>query len=198
MTTQEIQDTVDSHRLLKLIELCTEHNDSVRDSYPDRIIDLEKYTTADDLVFNLWFHHIDVGVLGFGHPYDEILKGWLHNCYEEPSKFEENLTYLSYIHYERISPFLSYALLLPKKHGSYYPFNEDEKSLKLNNNMLKLKEIWSNIGREEIISDYHDLRKILRANILTRIELCCLLSECDNYDIFNLGLWQADCLDGLV
>lgn len=200
MTIQEIEETVDSHRMSKLVELCVDHNNSVSDSCPEKLIDLEKYTTPEDLIFNLWYHEIDVGVLGFGYPYDDILRNWVPDDAEEDEEktsFEHTIAYLSFIHSDRIPDFLYYSLVL-KKDKTYYGYHDESHNKKTKRNMIKIKEIWAKIGRKETISNYHDLRKILKSNILTKIELCCLLWECEDNDLFNVGIWPMDCFYDLI
>lgn len=104
MSEEYYKQIVDDHRLSKLIELCVDHNNSIRDSHPKLLIDLDKYTAPDYLILNLIFHDIDTGVLGFGYPYDDMLTGWVSSDFED--SFEGNMLYLIYTHSDKISSFL--------------------------------------------------------------------------------------------
>lgn len=178
-------DTVDVHRLSKLIELCKEHN------YlnPEKIIYLSKYKNADELVFNLWRNDIDVGVLGFGFPYDEMLRDWIWDTEGDEGNIENNMLYLSYVHSDDIPNFLYYSLFLPKKCG----YNHNDETT-LFNNIKLFNEFWVKLGKEPI-ENYHDFRQILDSKILTRIELCCILWECHNYNIFVPDIFLYDYMD---
>lgn len=193
MTIYEINNfEIMMERNYRLLNLCLGHN-SANQSNPELLIDLYKYKTAEDLIFNLWYHNIDVGNLGFGEPYDEIIKDWVPDNYDQP--FEENAAYLTYVNAEKIPWFLSYSLVLPKNYNEQWnrsqKFSNSSKILKIFN------KFWMNLGKEPI-SDYNDFVKILISNTLTKIELCCLLWECQNYRLFNSNMSVDDFLNDII
>lgn len=190
----------DNNRLQKLTELCITHNESIRDCDPDSLIDLDKYTTEDELIFNLWKYKINIENLGFGYPYDELAHmlpdgrilgkpGYSRN--EDFSTIDKNDCFLIYFKFHHLIPeFLYYSLLLPHHNRNY----DEQLKSKFNRNIISLNEILSKINKENI-KCYDDLRKMLRPNTLSKLDLCYLLWECENYNIYNEGLYPGDIID---
>ena len=198
MNFDQLDQDYNNHRLSKLIELCKDHNSNHHES----IIDLEKYATAEELIFCLWERKVDVNVLGFGYPHDESLMTWVPQEDEEGENLvyglESNPVYQSYVHSDKLIEFLYYSLLLPKKyHGSYHPLDFIDYSRAkeiLKGNLDSFNGFWMKMGREPI-TDYSEFRAILKSNTLSKIELCYLLWESEDYGITNTGLNVWDFID---
>ena len=183
MNPDHVEENINAHRLEELIDLCNTHNKTS----PGYAIDIDKYQTWEELVFSLWEHDINVGEFGFGDSYDDIMKSWTVGNQDEDNIFgiETNAAYLTYLNSDKIIDFLYYSLLLIN-HGHYLKDKNIPRT-----NLERFNEFWTEMGKAPI-EDYTELRKILVSNTLTKIELCCLLWECENYGIFNIGLTVWD------
>lgn len=179
--------TMDS-RLAKLIQMCKDH--------PKFAIDLEKYKTAEELMFCLWERNIDIGDLGFGHPCDRIFKGYvkLDKNHNPVCDLKVNLMYQSYLHSDKIPDYLYYALMLPKDHGSYDPLDYSVANDMLERYLDSFNIFWKGLGKEPI-TGYDDLREILKSNTLSKLDLCYLLWESDSYQITLPGVSVYDFID---
>lgn len=194
MSIEDYINDVESHRLSKLTELCVSYNNSIMESAPENAIDLIKYNTSEMLIFNLWYHEVDVGVLGFGYPYDDMIKDWVPEVEDEvENKIESNKTYLSYVHSDRIPYFLYYSLYLMKDIREP-TFTDREK---LTKNVIKFNDILNEIGKSPI-SDYRELRQLLVSGTFTKIELCCLLWKCESENLIIKEISVSDMLDDII
>ena len=64
----------------------------------------------------------------------------------------------------------------------------------MKNNLNCFNEFWIKLGKEPI-QKYEDLRAILKAGTLSKLELCSLLWECENYGIYTGGISVWDFID---
>lgn len=191
MNVESINAELDAHRLIKLSELANEYNRI----HPESSIDLLKYRTAEEILFSLWERDINVGCLGFGYPYDEILKSWYKRVNGEDNKplygLETNRVYKTYIHADKIYDFLYYSLLLPIK-GNHYPIDLSIVDKCLSDNLASFNEFWVKIN-QPFITNYHSLRPLLKK--LTNVELCYVLWQAEECLIMNAGLSVNDFID---
>ncbi len=151
----------------------------------DHTIDLKKYKKNEELIILLWER--DINFIGFGEPYDRVLKAWAIN-----EEFDENdnsyyiyknnfnRLYQIYMNSDKLYDFLYYTLCLPKKYGI---FSLAEK-LKQTENMRRFNIFWTLMNKPPI-NLYDDLRIILKNKELSPIQLCYLFYQSDNYGIYS-------------
>lgn len=182
-------------QLDKLVELSQKYNTEHKNNH----IDLERYTTLEELIFCLWERKIKTSNCGFGDKYDDILAPWVpQEDNDDNSQYglETNNVYQSYVHADKIPNFLFFTLCLPTKHCNSYPINHGLYTKICDDSLDKFNIFWINMGKVPI-TGYDDLRSILKSKTLSPLELCCLLWECADYDIFNINLSVYDFLDSI-
>lgn len=94
---------------------------------------------------------------------------------------ENNRVYLVYQNAHEIPKFLYNVLWLKKNTVIIH---------------MVINDYWIKIDQKPIKS-YEDFRDVLMQNILTPIQLCYLLFECENYNVYNPGTSIHDFFDML-
>lgn len=172
-----------SIRHQKLLGLATQYNAE----HPKSAIDLVKYQTPDELLFSLWARKVDVGVLGFGYPYDYAIKEWPPSDYEddEPICDLNKLTsYRIYQHRNQLGDFLLYELYSPLIDNRF--FSDKEKSrvketLKMFNCFYTLLPV----SNGQPIESYSQIQQMLENKQFSDLDLFYLMIQCENRRIFD-------------
>lgn len=176
----DIEGDLSNHQLEKLRALATEYNQN----HPEFSFDLDIYNDVEKLIFGLWNRGVDVSVLGFGHPYDDILEQFMGDA---PCDLHKNVVYLSYLHSEKIPDFLSYSLMLPKNVRNMNMYEKMDLNLSRMNGALAL------LGKKPV-QDMQDFREMLKGGSLNRIELCCLFWEAMDLKLYIPAICHRDFL----
>lgn len=177
-----------------LVDLCQKYNNEHEESK----IDFEECKCDEDLIFSLWARKIDVGEFGFGNPYDKALEGWaieIDDYTGEPIYIlSKSYMYRCWYNSDKIPEFLCIALNLPEEAStkasvfkSLKEYVDNEAASRIGGlyvytPLTQFNYIWSLLNKEPIIS-YDELRRILRSGELTRIQLCYLFFECNNFNV---------------
>jgi hypothetical protein len=199
--THRCRDTTTEKRA-GLIELCKTYNNDHKES----AIDINKDYSDEELIFLLWEREIDVGDLGFGHPYDDALKGWVLQSDDDTGERIFNLdtcwVYRAFNRIDKVIDFLSNSLDLPlpanaltaaeNKFGKFKEYrdkreadsNYNDTTGVVFNDINTFHYFWTKMGKRPI-SSYTDLRLILASKTLTPIQLCYLLFESENWLLIN-------------
>lgn len=180
-----------SEHFQRLVNLAKNYNSE----NPHLSLDLDLHDTIDKLIFGLWGRDVYF-TDGFGTYYDHILNGCETNKNQKDqiiTDLDKNRVYLTYLHSDKISKFLGYSLVLPK--SSYYDFVRskawDETA---EQNLITFNKMLSYMEKRDI-TGLSDLRLMLKNGEFNKIELCCLLWECENLCLFNIGTCVQDFLE---
>jgi hypothetical protein len=173
-----------------LVELCKTYNSENESGH----IEIEKYSTAEELIVCLWKREVEIGDLGFGEPYDETLKSLAIDEDDETGEpiydLERNMVYKSLTRTSEIKTFLLNHLNLPdqgySKATAYEGLNDFEDYYGLTGNIRGpgisnidiFNHIWTKMGKDAIIN-YAELKAVLNSDELTSLQLAYLFLECD-------------------
>ena len=148
------------------------------------------HDTTEKLIFGLWNREVDVP--GFGDPYDDILSYWAEN---DVCDLDKNIVYLSYLHSDKIPIFLSYALMLPKVVRKVESTTRTSSSLTpaMLHNLIQIDDILKSMSKR-CVTDIFDLRRMLKDEFFSKIQLCCLLWECQHRELYVPSVSYKDFL----
>jgi hypothetical protein len=188
-TYTNIDSEIDAHRLKGLQQLFQTYNQNNPSDFICPII----HNTAEKLIFALWNRGVNVGILGFGYPYDESLqpKTISFDSNLKPiSSLDRNPVYLTYTNPDKVREFLCYSLLVPRRNKYPYDMMPHEFKQMCIQNLEEFNEyIWVMIGQEPI--EYlEDLWE--QIDDICPIDLCYIFWECDSYRLFNTGTCGHD------
>lgn len=167
-----------------LIKLAQHHNFH----NPHSLIDLNVCNSIEELIFALWSREVDVSTLGFGFFHDKILRDKMivdyDSCGRPITDLNKNKVYLTYLHSDKIASFLAYSLSLPKL----------AKLAECHNNLDSFNEIRLCLQKRSI-KNLSDLRAMFKNREFSRIDLCCLLWDSENYHLYRPDISVDDFLE---
>jgi hypothetical protein len=179
-------------RLRKLRELAIEYNATAPSGYK---IDVNRYTTPDELIFALWVHGVEIPeVLTYGEPYDntfDVAIFWERQYHGDTIQDVSKLMpYQVLKHAHKLPEFLYFSLLLTG--NVHYATEQVEEAIEdqIETNLDKLNTAWLKlpVSQGESIRDGQDFKEILKSGRLTDLDLAYLALEAHGEEMYNIGV----------